>query len=90
MARRPEPVFLERQSYRRRRIGDAAKFLPFFGLVLVLLPILWSRDATTSGGIVYLFVVWGLLVLVAAALSRYLGTTEPAQGEAGKRPTGEG
>ena len=38
MGRRPEPVFLERQSYRRRRLGDAAKFLPFVGLVLFLLP----------------------------------------------------
>ena len=77
MARPPEPVFLERQSYRRRRVGDGAKFLPLLGLVLFLLPILWSHEATTAGGIVFLFTVWAGLIAVVAVLSRFLAKAEP-------------
>ena len=73
--RRPRaPVFLERRSYRRRRLGDAARLLPLFGLVLVLLPLLWSPDTTGAARLtawegVYLFAVWAVLILVAAILS---------------------
>lgn len=81
MARPPEPVFLERQSYRRRRVGDAAKLLPFVGLVLFLLPVLWTREATTAGGIVFLFTVWAGLILVVAVLSRFLAGSEPVPGD---------
>lgn len=82
MARPPEPVFLERQSYRRRRVGDAARFLPLIGLVLFLLPVLWADDATTAGGIVFLFTVWGALIVVVAVLSRLLAGAEPVPGDA--------
>ena len=89
MARPPDPVFLERETYRRRRIGDAAKFMPFFGLVLMLLPVLWADVATTAGGMIYLFVVWAILIAVSGFLSRVLTASEPAQEEAGDRPGGE-
>lgn len=82
MARPLGPVFLERQSYRRRRMGDATKLLPVVGLVLFLLPVLWARTATTAGGIVYLFTVWAGLILVVAILSRFLTATEPGPGDA--------
>ena len=36
MSRPPEPLFLARQSYRHRRFGDAARFLPLLGLILLL------------------------------------------------------
>ena len=79
MAGPPEPVFLERHSYLRRRTGDAAKLLPVLGLVLFLLPVLWADEARTAGGIVYLFTVWALLIGVVAFLSRRLAdmTTGP-------------
>jgi hypothetical protein len=89
MARPPEPVFLERQNYRRRRIGDASKLMPFFGLVLVLLPVLWADVATTAGGMIYLFVVWALLIAVSGFLSRVLTASEPSQDEAGDLSGGE-
>ena len=67
------PVFLERQSYRRRRVIDAARVLPFIGLLLWLIPLLWREEGTaavrSSSAIVYLFGVWALLVLGAGVLS---------------------
>lgn len=78
--RRPEPpLFLDRRVYRRRRLGDAARLLPVAGLVLFLLPILWSDSARTASGAIYLFVAWLLLIAVAALVSWALrdGIIEP-------------
>jgi cobalamin synthase len=75
VSRRPAPIFLERQSYRRRRLGDAAKLLPLVGLVLFCLPILWSHSASTSGGLIYIFVVWALLIVAVLFVSRRLIAT---------------
>lgn len=77
MSRPPQPMFLERQSYRRRRRGDAARLLPLVGAVLLLLPVLWSDAARTAGGLVYVFLVWAILIALAAVLSRALSKTEP-------------
>lgn len=76
MMRSSEPLFLERQSYRRRRLGDTAKLLPLVALVFFLLPILWSADARTAGGLVYLFSVWALLIVIVAFLSRRLSVVD--------------
>lgn len=69
--RRPrQPLFLPRPGYRRRRLIDAARLLPVFGGLLLLMPILWApaetaaRDTAPDG--IYLFVVWAVLVGVAA------------------------
>ncbi len=71
-----QPRFLARQSYRRRRMADAARLLPLLGVFLVLLPILWrpaeSAEADTAGGGVYLFAVWIVLIVAALFLSRLL------------------
>ena len=80
-------VFLERDSYRRRRILDAARILPVAGFVLILLPVLWSFDtgARIAAEAVYLLVLWCALIVVAAVLSRPLraGLKRDAQGGAG-------
>jgi hypothetical protein len=73
MSRPPRPQFLARDSYRIRRLMDAARFLPVFGFVLVLLPLMrHSPDAdappTASEG-VYLFLVWFGLVFAAFLMS---------------------
>lgn len=77
-ARHPprRPLFLAPAGYRRRRLLDAARVLPLFGAVFVLLPVLWGRDgdagrATAHDGI-YLFLVWLGVILGAAFLSRPL------------------
>lgn len=72
-----QPIFLERESYKRRRLGDAAKLLPVVGTVLFLLPMLWAGRGSTAGGLVFLFIVWAVLILVMAVLSRRLADTEP-------------
>ena len=72
--RRPRaPLFLPRPDYRRRRLVDAARLLPVFGGFLVLLPILWAPTATgardTALDGIYLFVIWAVLVGLAAWLA---------------------
>lgn len=76
--RRPSrrPVFLAPSGYRRRRLLDAARVLPVFGAVFVLLPVLWDHGpnggrATAVDGI-YLFLVWLGMIIGAAFLSRPL------------------
>ena len=76
MSRPPAPVFLERRSYRRRRLGDAMRVLPVVGAMLFLEPLFWAPDAgtpaRTTDGMIYIFAVWAILMLVAALGSRAL------------------
>ncbi|WP_232829296.1 hypothetical protein [Tropicimonas sp. IMCC34043] len=80
----PPTLFVARDLYRRRRIMDAARLLPAFGTVLVLLPILWAREHGTANGAVYLFLVWAVLVLAAAILARRLSEPLRERGQAGR------
>ena len=73
MKRGRAPLFLKRRLYRQRRLRDAARMLPVFGLFLFLVPILWkpaetARPDTAPDGL-YLFAVWAGLVLVAALMA---------------------
>lgn len=89
--RRPAPVFLARRAYRHRRLLDAARLLPFAGLVLFLIPILWqpaaTHEADTGRGALYLFGVWAVLILAALILSRQIVGNE-ATGSAGAAEAG--
>jgi len=73
------PEFLARRSYRLRRLMDAARLLPIFGLLLLLLPMLRAgSDAAappTAMEGVYLFAVWGGLIAVAYVASLWLRKT---------------
>ena len=51
--------------------------LPVLGLVLLLLPILWSGRATTAGGILFIFSVWAGLIAASAIISRRLAEVDP-------------
>ena len=86
------PLFLERQTYRRRRLMDAARILPVLGFVLILLPVLWTRGAALSAATeaIYLFVLWLLLVIVAALMSRPLRSALGRETEAEAHPKAEG
>lgn len=86
----PPPVFLERQSYRRRRLLDAARLLPLMGAALFAVPLLWERGegaeapVPTSSAILYIFSVWAGLVVVNAAFGRFArgtGRADPASPE---------
>jgi len=72
VSRSPDPIFLARQSYRRRRLGDAAKLIPVVGAILLLMPIIWGGAARTSGGLLYIFTVWAILIVLIALISRRL------------------
>lgn len=66
------PLFLARQSYRARRVGDAARLFPVAAAVLFLAPVLFAPGAHTSATMSFIFVVWALLIVGAFVLSRAL------------------
>ncbi|MFN7002585.1 MAG: hypothetical protein ACK4NW_04015 [Roseinatronobacter sp.] len=84
----PPPQFLARESYRIRRLMDAARFLPVFGLVLVLLPLMRHSPDTeappTASEGVYLFLVWIALIIAAFLMSLGLrrALDKPKEGSA--------
>ena len=86
MSRPPEPIFLGRRTYRKRRLEDAARFLPALGVILLLAPILWAASATTRGGLIYVFSVWAVLILLVGPISMRLSArvreTEDPLGDA--------
>ena len=74
-------LFLARSLYRKRRLSDAAKLLPIFGAVLLLLPLLWVHQSapersSIATNWVYLFIVWSFLILAAACLAKSLNKFE--------------
>lgn len=77
------PIFLERRSYRRRRLWDAVRMLPFLGAVLWMVPLMWpmpdgadGQGVSTSSALLYIFAVWVFLAFVARLLWR--GTSQTA------------
>ena len=66
------PLFVAPRIYRLRRLRDAARMLPAFGAVLMILPFLHSpaeggRSLAADG--IYLFGIWALLILIARQLA---------------------
>ncbi len=79
MARGRPPVFLQPEPYRRRRLIDAARLLPVFGSFLILVPCLLlprGLNGTTGALMLYLFLVWMLLIIFAALITRYIHKAE--------------
>lgn len=75
----PRPLFLERSSYRRRRLGDAARILPILGLILLFVPVWWFPERLSlTGGALWLFGFWAMLIGLVAALHRALGRADHA------------
>ncbi|KIN66270.1 hypothetical protein Z946_282 [Sulfitobacter noctilucicola] len=71
------PVFLERQSYRMRRMMDAVRLLPFLGVALWMVPLMWplpdangGQGTSMSVALRYIFGVWCLLPFCAWLLWR--------------------
>jgi len=79
MARR---LFLERRTYRRNRLQDAARLLPILGAALIFAPIFLrdTAEATEtvappsdlSQWLIYYFVIWIGLIALTALVSRSL------------------
>jgi len=72
-------IFLERQTYRRRRLIDAARLLPIFGVLVFAFPVLWARN--TASGVAYLFGAWLVLIIFAFVIARRL--RQSAEGDDG-------
>lgn len=86
MSRLPKSaIFLERASYRQRRLRDAALLVPILGVVLWLIPLLWPRDTSDSPGsgvaMIYVFGVWVLLIVLTAAITRFLRQEDSVSGK---------
>lgn len=82
---RPTKVFLERPTYRRRRLMDAARLLPVLGALLLAVPLLWPRASVPdpsatpvamSVAITYVFAVW-LILIVMGAVFGFFVRSEP-------------
>jgi len=75
--------YTERRTYRRRRMADAATFVPFLGGALFLLPVIWTGPAVlTSSVMIYLFPVWAGLSVLSVVLSRDLARGDADEGDA--------
>ena len=71
--RQKAALFVERRTYRRRRLKDIARLLPLLGSLLFLVPLMWpnpdpypapdiAAGMPMSEAITYMFVVWVLLI----------------------------
>jgi len=75
-------LFLERRTYRRNRLQDAARLAPvlaaflFFGPVFILSSSA-GVDGGTGGWLVYFLLVWAGMVVLSAVLSAALGRAFP-------------
>ena len=74
-----EPLFLARETYRRRRLMDAARILPYLGVFAFLFPTLWASGTGTASGLVYIFAVWLILIGLALIVSRRLPVDAPPE-----------
>jgi uncharacterized membrane protein len=79
------PVFLQRASYRQRRLRDAAKLIPFLGIILWVIPLAWSKDTADaqigSNGLIYIFGVWVVLIVLTALLASRIRADDPEGSE---------
>jgi hypothetical protein len=87
MRKSRSPLFLERQSYRQRRVRDAARMMPFLGTILWGVPILWAgpgpHGVSTSKAMLYIFGVWLALSLVSLVITLWLqpdSDADPSEG----------
>ena len=68
-------LFVQPQTYRRRRIMDTVRALPVLGVLLWAVPLLWGTGGvgpSASSALVFVFAVWIGLVGAAAILARRL------------------
>ncbi len=81
--RRPrQPLFLARATYRRRRLRDAARLVPVVGAFLLVLPLFWAQGGA-GPVVVFVFLVWALVIGLAALLAPGLEQPDPPQNPGG-------
>lgn len=79
-------LFLERRSYRRRRMMDAVRFLPLLCTVFFLVvPLMWPNGEVAgaamslSTAVWYLFTVWALAITASFGLWRRIRRNETSE-----------
>jgi hypothetical protein len=93
-AREREALNLEERGALRRRLMDMSRLLPAIGICLFAVPLLWpaaedsGRAVSMSSAIIYLFLCWGLLILLSLLFS--LAVTRWASHWTGKTPRQRG
>lgn len=99
-SRQKTALFVERKTYRRRRLLDIARLLPLLGALLFLVPLMWPNPdpypaPDTSGGmpmseaITYIFLVWTLLILASVAFGFAVGRWAEKWTEGNSEPSEE-
>lgn len=72
-------LFLEWESYRRKRAMDAGNLVPVLGVILFFLPVLIAsgrESLPVSGAMIYVFAAWCVLIALSVWLSRLLSQPE--------------
>ena len=82
MTQAKDPIYAERQTYRRRRLGDAARLLPVLGAGLFGLPIFWQETPTTRA-LIYVFLTWALLCILSGLVAWRLRADAAGEGDDG-------
>ena len=81
------PIFFAPRSYRRRRLGEAARLLPVLGAALFLLPALGLAPEDGGARLLFVGAAWLVLIAAAAAIARVLGRDPKARpGRRGPAP----
>ena len=72
-------IFLEQAGYRQRRLRDALRLLPFFGIIFLTIPLLWVPEQTQNAtALTYIFGVWVILIIFTALMSLALRNDDAA------------
>ena len=83
--------FLHRRNYRRRRLADAARLLPVFGLIALMIPLMLGpsgeEPVRTAYVGLYIVGIWAALIAVAFYLAPRL--SEDSVRERFDAPDGE-
>ncbi len=79
--KKTEPlIFLERRTYRVRRLIDAIRLVPILGMLLWTIPIIIRQDvndpAPISSVMIYIFVIWAILIVASFLLVRWITRTD--------------
>lgn len=80
------PLFLQRPSYRRRRLIDTMRILPVLGAFGFMMPLLWPEHSATARAFLFVFAVWAALIVLALVLGRRLQRAEHWQDGPSRRP----
>ena len=75
MSEDKRPLFLQTGGYRRQRLIDAMRLIPFLGLFVMMVPVILLSGGTPtplSRWVIYFFGIWLVIIVLTAVLTRIL------------------